>query len=834
MEESTPISEDNLNQLQVSNFQCTNCGDVFDSPDALVNHVESNYFTWYKCEVCEKSLNGIRTLRGHMRQVHNRRGWHACDQCSLSYPTKVKLDHHVKMIHGEPDYQCDICKKKFKFKRLFDIHVANDMHDKNGNWHCEVCGYITKSRGQLNVHRKIVHENEKLFKCEKCPAAYNDTGNLEMHIANIHDGVKYKCELCNKFFTLKKNVARHKKRWHTKNRPLFKCNKCLKNFLSKYNLNLHSKKCESILQKKKKRENDMVKWHKCNICDKMLYGIKALRIHLRKLHERKRDLFCDQCDETFDRLTRLEDHINSIHKNQPYVCGSCDKTFNFRRHLQVHVVKVHNVTQKDTYSCHVCDKEFLKELEFKKHYKALHIKAQEYVCEFCHKKMSTKGCLTKHIGKMHEDKAVLQCNICQKTFYLTDDFEKHVQIVNLNERRSKSVSKYFPNKSSLDTQRMERDCQKAVEGKVVKSDRSKKSKFQTETFECSECHESFVHRKILDKHKAKTHSKSKPAKKVIKKSKVRKIFTKSPQKPEPLNAPKSVSIWVTNYILQVLISNVVDPVKNILEGRKHIGEVNYKVESQVEEVPHSEGKRYECNNCNKSFNFKSHLNKHLKLFHINQGKLQCLKCKKQFKFKYQFKTHKKICSTKIEKKSETCDICDESFYSSKLLEKHVKNTHSKSGYYNCKDCSQSFDRPKYLQDHIDSLHNKKKFKCNICDKNFMLERNLSIHYLRVHKQNEKFQCDICEKDFNTKIDFRKHYIAYHQRVKEYLCEFCNKKFSDKGNRKKHIEHIHMDRKKNFGCEKCNKNFHLIGELTMSKKSPNSRELLEVNTLKGCT
>ena len=99
------------------------------------------------------------------------------------------------------NYQCDICKKTFKFKRLYDQHIASDIHDENGNWHCEVCGFVTSSRGRLNVHRKFVHENEKLFKCEQCPAAYNVTSALEQHVKNIHDGIKYKCDLCDGSFT---------------------------------------------------------------------------------------------------------------------------------------------------------------------------------------------------------------------------------------------------------------------------------------------------------------------------------------------------------------------------------------------------------------------------------------------------------------------------------------------------------------------------------------------------------------------------------------------------------------------------------------------------------
>ena len=363
-------------------LQCANCLGKFKrkSMKAHENTCESQlqkkmqqdlkHETWYKCELCEKSLFGILTFRGHMTQVHIRKGWHYCDhdQCRMSYPTKNKLEHHVKMNHEEPAYRCDICNKTFRYKRLYNKHIATDIHDENGDWHCELCGYITKMRSQLNEHRRIVHENKKLFKCEKCPAAYNTLSNLEMHVKNIHEGVKYKCDLCDESFTLKKNVGRHKKRVHTKNRPLVKCEKCFKDFVGNYNLRLHLKKCETRLQKRKEQE----KWHKCDVCEKSLYGIKALKIHVRRLHARKGDLLCDQCDKTFDRPTRLEDHINGIHKKQPYVCDICKKTFSFRELIQFHIEKVHSGNSRDIYCCHVCDKEFLKKIEFKKHYKDGH------------------------------------------------------------------------------------------------------------------------------------------------------------------------------------------------------------------------------------------------------------------------------------------------------------------------------------------------------------------------------------------------------------------------------------------------------------------------------
>ena len=486
-------------------------------------HQEEKHSTWYKCDICEKSLYGILPFRSHMRQVHTRIGWHFCNHCGLSCPTKSKLERHIKYFHDEPAYQCDICKKKFRQEKMYHKHIATDIHDENGDWHCEICDFITNSRSKLNVHRKYVHENRRMFKCEKCPAAYPDTSKLEMHVQNIHEGVRFKCDLCDESFTLKKNVGRHKKRKHTKKRILFKCEHCCNEFVSNYVLKQHSKTCQSKLQRKEKLENDKLIWHTCDICEKTFYGITALRIHRRRLHERKGDLLCDLCDDTFDRPSRLEDHKKSKHLKQQFECDICMKTFNARRLLQFHIERLHTTKQSNRYFCDICDKEFQMKPDFLKHYRGFHKNVQEFLCEYCDKKLSTKLTLEKHIGRFHTDKVTskFQCEKCQKTFTLESNLKKHIQSVHLNERDfcnicGKSISKdnlrqHLLNVHPSDNNKFQcKCCNKSFASKTylnfhIKNMHSKKSNKQAMHFEYSDCKKGFSHRNDLEQHNSRVH-----------------------------------------------------------------------------------------------------------------------------------------------------------------------------------------------------------------------------------------------------------------------------------------------------------------------------------------
>ena len=74
----------------------------------------------------------------------------------------------------------------------------------------------------------------------------------------------------------------------------------------------------------------------------------------------------------------------------------------------------------------------------------------------------------------------------------------------------------------------------------------------------------------------------------------------------------------------------------------------------------------------------------------------------------------------------SCDHCRYSISSKKELKEHVKMCHPKD--IRCKLCDTAFEENHMLEYHLQNVHNEKKsFKCNDCERTFVLQWRLDKH-----------------------------------------------------------------------------------------------------------
>ena len=68
-------------------------------------------------------------------------------------------------------------------------------------------------------------------------------------------------------------------------------------------------------KKYKKSSHETV--NECNNCDKTFRSLSLLKIHVRAVHEGKKDYKCEHCENSFSRPSTLYNHIKNIHKQNP-------------------------------------------------------------------------------------------------------------------------------------------------------------------------------------------------------------------------------------------------------------------------------------------------------------------------------------------------------------------------------------------------------------------------------------------------------------------------------------------------------------------------------------
>merc|ERR1712150_411929 len=93
--------------------------------------------------------------------------------------------------------------------------VMAETHSKQGSLACNKCSYVSKERGNLDRHVRLVHNGIKDFTCAYCGKVFGLKQYLNNHIIRLHEKVKkHKCGVCGKSFGIKDDVKKHARKVH--------------------------------------------------------------------------------------------------------------------------------------------------------------------------------------------------------------------------------------------------------------------------------------------------------------------------------------------------------------------------------------------------------------------------------------------------------------------------------------------------------------------------------------------------------------------------------------------------------------------------------------------
>ena len=106
--------------------------------------------------------------------------------------------------------------------------------------------------------------------------------------------------------------------------------------------------------------------------------------------------------------------------------------------------------------------------------------------------------------------------------------------------------------------------------------------------------------------------------------------------------------------------------------------------------------------------------------------------------------------------------CDKSFNEKHRLIRHIKSCHSTERPHKCKVCTKSFARSDHLLTHVKTHNSYDILKCKYCPFETLSDKTLGDHLSR-HENIRRFKCTEtgCDKVFVTNSDLSQHKLYKH-------------------------------------------------------------------------
>ena len=114
----------------------------------------------------------------------------------------------------------------------------------------------------------------------------------------------------------------------------------------------------------------------------------------------------------------------------------------------------------------------------------------------------------------------------------------------------------------------------------------------------------------------------------------------------------------------------------------------------------------------------------------SSASFSCHICSKEFKKSFNLKQHVRIHTNE---KPLKCAQCEKRFNDRSSMNKHVRTVHSDLRPHKCSICEKSFATNSHLKDHQVTHTNQKQFQCLQCGKRFAFKSSLNKH-MAVHSR----------------------------------------------------------------------------------------------------
>ncbi|KPJ14138.1 Zinc finger protein 26 [Papilio machaon] len=446
----------------VGGIHCHICQSTFqnkkDYDTHYVKHEVNKAAIVYTCVVCNQSISGYPSFRGHCYTKHVIKSKFKCDHCHKEFSKFIALKEHINTQHN---FNCRSCNKNFNSKKEWQIHQIVHNTD-NPPYNCQSCNKQINSvdscedhislhssfiymcpicgKNETKKHEAVIHlrqhfkdeeinenslnveeippddiiENLGGISCCICFTVHKNRLAFDAHFSLKHGelDIVYTCNKCEKQCEKYSIFANHCYYHYMKNR--FKCDHCLKTFARPSLLAVHTEAYHGA-----RAHEPTEKPFACARCDRRFATQRAMRTHLREQH----DITCvpcpHGCDDIFQTPKELTLHLLSHDESQMRcrVCGLLFTTLSScEKHLEAH--------RKTIHKCPICNKNYGEKHMVRKHI-SKHFETVIHICKVCGKIYNAKNRLVEH-SKTHAEVKEHTCSRCGKGFSGRQHLQQHM------------------------------------------------------------------------------------------------------------------------------------------------------------------------------------------------------------------------------------------------------------------------------------------------------------------------------------------------------------------------------------------------------------------------
>ncbi|KAK8402069.1 hypothetical protein O3P69_001277 [Scylla paramamosain] len=258
------------------------------------------------------------------------------------------------------------CKEKFSCRENLETHMK--LHQVIKPFSCNTCGKVCRTERRLNIHQERHAYDGDKCKCDICERSFSSRSALKKHKLRIHRPLPHICPYCQAGFEAHRYMVIHAKRAHDKDpteaseneHSLLQLNfESSDYFTQDVDDGKNSLKSSYVSSSVDGRNNDddgnlltqstsaasspleCQKEQKLSGCDTSSVGKTAEVV--------SPTITCEMCTSTFPSLSYLEQHM-AVHINEKILtCQHCEMKFTNYQLLSNHL-KLHNFEPEPTTS----------------------------------------------------------------------------------------------------------------------------------------------------------------------------------------------------------------------------------------------------------------------------------------------------------------------------------------------------------------------------------------------------------------------------------------------------------------------------------------------------